>query len=370
MSNNTVLPDTSNLSTQLSMISQRLDALKPLAGQNCPLLNVIIAEVEAEIADLINSQTDQLSIILPLIEIPTDISSVIEWITALINTYVGPYAKYMANLVVIANQVVIITAKIEYIITYLHCDFSLSLDLTDLAISAYINGDISMLDASMLSSLTSTQIGSLTSAQIAGKVINGISISPGLSLSQLQLLTPTQISYFQAAQLAMMLPTQIKALTTDQLIAIPPTTMSGDTSATPPIGLQVSYLTDDQISALTSDQLNALTSVQLNSFSSDQVKMISIISVTNLTYGTISIIITELSDAQVANINSSLFTSITITQLQSLSSDQLASVNPQLLLGFSVYELTTLTYIDALTTLQRSVFTSEQLLILFPTPQG
>ena len=72
----------------------------------------ISAKATAEISTIQANVTSALAALAPLLTPPTNLSSVITWITTLINTYAGPNAALLAQETVLAAQLVRITTAV------------------------------------------------------------------------------------------------------------------------------------------------------------------------------------------------------------------------------------------------------------------
>jgi hypothetical protein len=76
-------------------------------------LQALINEVFADLSVLESVMTSQIALLLPLTSAPTDLGSVISWITSFINSFIGPYANLALQLTALAAQVAILIAAIE-----------------------------------------------------------------------------------------------------------------------------------------------------------------------------------------------------------------------------------------------------------------
>jgi hypothetical protein len=84
-------------------------------------INAVAATLNAELASI----QLNIDVLLPLITIPTDLGSVIAWISHLAQQYIGPYLNYIAQLEQLAVQIALLVAAIEAAVQRLsHCQIA------------------------------------------------------------------------------------------------------------------------------------------------------------------------------------------------------------------------------------------------------
>ena len=179
---------------------------------------------------------------------------------------------------------------------------------------------------------TLAQIQAITNSEIIGLTTGNIQ---SLTATQIGYFTTSQITQFSGAQLAAMSTTQVTAMTTSQVAALSSTQLGAVTAA------QMAALTTAQVAAMTTSQVAALSSTQLGAMTTSQLAAFTTAQVAALTSSQLA----ALSSAQQGALpssnssSSSVSSSTTPAQIQSLSNAQVAQLTPNQLGGLSSAQL-------------------------------
>lgn len=86
------------------------------------VVNTVMATLQAEIAAI----EEQIASLLPLITLPTDLGSVIAWITKLAGPYIAAYENYIAQLAATVAAITALATAIENAASRLtHCTITI-----------------------------------------------------------------------------------------------------------------------------------------------------------------------------------------------------------------------------------------------------
>jgi hypothetical protein len=80
-------------------------------------LQTLVTKVYGDLSMLVSTMTGQIGLLAPLLTAPTDLPSVITWITSLIESFAKPSANLALSLAAITTQVATLTAAIEAVAT-------------------------------------------------------------------------------------------------------------------------------------------------------------------------------------------------------------------------------------------------------------
>ena len=220
------------------------------------------------------------------------------------------------------------------------CPFDITTLTTLAQIQAITNSEIIGLTTGNIQSLTATQIGYFTTSQItqfSGAQLAAMSTTQvtAMTTSQVAALSSTQLGAVTAAQMAALTTAQVAAMTTSQVAALSSTQLGAVTAA------QMAALTTAQVAAMTTSQVAALSSTQLGAMTTSQLAAFTTAQVAALTSSQLA----ALSSAQQGALpssnssSSSVSSSTTPAQIQSLSNAQVAQLTPNQLGGLSSAQL-------------------------------
>lgn len=91
------------------------------ACNGCAELALLSEKAIAKISEWQNSNTNQLALLAPLLIAPTDLPSLLIWVNSVINTYVGPQTKLLADEAILAAQLVRVLAAVSSVSSRLGC---------------------------------------------------------------------------------------------------------------------------------------------------------------------------------------------------------------------------------------------------------
>lgn len=91
------------------------------ACNGCAELAALSAKATAQISSWEAEITAQLALLEPLLNVPTDLTSAIAWITSVINTYLGPQTKLLADEAILVAQLARVMAAVSSVSSNLGC---------------------------------------------------------------------------------------------------------------------------------------------------------------------------------------------------------------------------------------------------------